>query len=293
MDIIDSESVRETDGHVLAIDAPRRQYRPYDISNRRQILWGAFALGVYGLSRRSLAEDTTATTIADLVASNHILFSHGVLDNYGHVSARSPVRADCFLLSRSLAPNSVTTKDILEFDLDGRVVDDAGRRLYLERFIHSAIYRTRPDVMAIVHSHSASSIAFSISSIPLRAVTHFGAFIGDHVPVFEADSDGTNPTLLIANEAIGMQLAATLGQNQMILIRGHGDVIVGPSVGIVTTRALNAAKNGEVLLDSYRLGREIKSLTTDEDRALMKMEAVDLEQREWTALKLKEAATRQ
>jgi ribulose-5-phosphate 4-epimerase/fuculose-1-phosphate aldolase len=270
-------------GHARSLGGCQR--RPFMAPNRRQLLWGASAFGVFSFSTRSIANDVMAATISDLVASNHILSSQGVLDNYGHVSARSPVRSDRFLLSRSLAPGSVTSEDILEFDLDGTVVGGAANRFYLERFIHSAIYRARPDVMAIVHSHSPTSIAFSISKVPLRAVTHFGAFIGDRAAVFEADPDGTNPTLLIANSALGKRLAAALADQQMILIRGHGDVIVGPSVGIATTRALNAAKNAKVLLDGYRLGGEITSLTKDEDNALTKLETSDQEQREWTTLK--------
>jgi ribulose-5-phosphate 4-epimerase/fuculose-1-phosphate aldolase len=278
-------TVVQRNSFVRPIDPP--DLRPYSeaVSDRRQIMWGAFALSIFGLPVRSFAEDVVANTVSDLVASNHILSSHGILDSYGHVSARSPTHADRFLLSRSLAPHSVTAKDILEFDLHGTPIGETASRLYLERFIHSAIYRARPDVMAIVHSHSAISIAFSISNVPLRAVTHFGAFIGRHTTVFEADPDGRNPTLLIANEELGIRLAAALGQEQMILIRGHGDVIVGPSVGIATTRALNAAKNAKVLLGSYRLGGEINSLTPDEDQALTKMETLDQEQREWIALK--------
>jgi HCOMODA/2-hydroxy-3-carboxy-muconic semialdehyde decarboxylase len=274
-----------TNSRAYSLDDPDCQDFPSAMPNRRQFLWGASAFGVLSFSTRSLANDVMATTISDLVASNHILSSQGVLDNYGHVSARSPARSDRFLLSRSLAPGSVTSEDILEFDLDGTVVGGAAKRVYLERFIHSAIYRARPDVMAIVHSHSPTSITFSISKVPLRAVTHFGAFIGDRAAVFEGDPEGKNPTLLIANNELGTRLAAALGDNQMILIRGHGDVIVGPSVSIATTRALNAAKNAKVLLDGYRLGGEITSLTKDEDNALTKLEASDQEQREWTTLK--------
>jgi ribulose-5-phosphate 4-epimerase/fuculose-1-phosphate aldolase len=277
--------ITEAISHSHSLGGPACRHGPSTGPNRRELLLGLSALGVLGFSTRSFANDKMATTISDLVASNHILSSQGVLDSYGHVSARSPVRADRFLLSRSLAPGSVTSEDILEFDLDGTVVGGTANRRYLERFIHWAIYRARPDVMAIVHSHSPTSIAFSISKVPLRAVTHFGAFIGDHAAVFEADPDGKTPTLLIANNALGTRLAAALGDQQMILIRGHGDVIVGPSIRTATTRALNAAKNAKVLLDGYRLSAEITALTKDEDNALTKLETSDQEQREWTTLK--------
>ena len=85
--------------------------------------------------------------IEDLVAANRILAQQGVLDGYGHVSVRDSRRADRFLMSRSLAPEMVTVEDVLEYDLEGNAIGAAGRASYLERFIHSAIYKTRPTFM--------------------------------------------------------------------------------------------------------------------------------------------------
>ena len=102
--------------------------------------------------------------IADLVAANHILYDHGVVDAFGHVSVRHDKRPNCFLLARNMAPGSVMASDILEFHVDGSPVDPQGPRPYLERFIHSEIYAARPDVMAVVHSHSHSIVPLSICS---------------------------------------------------------------------------------------------------------------------------------
>jgi ribulose-5-phosphate 4-epimerase/fuculose-1-phosphate aldolase len=111
------------------------------------------------------------TLIANLVAANHILYDHGVVDAFGHVSVRHDQWPDRFLLARNMAPGSVMVSDILEFHLDGSPVDPQGPRPYLERFIHSEIYAARPDVMAIVHSHSHSIVPLSISvQHRLRAV---------------------------------------------------------------------------------------------------------------------------
>ena len=96
--------------------------------------------------------------IEDLVAANRILYDQGVVDGFGHVSARSDKDPSHFLLARSMAPGLVEPEDILEFDLDGNAIDAQGRALYLERFIHSEIYKTHPEVKAIVHSHSPAVI---------------------------------------------------------------------------------------------------------------------------------------
>src|ERR671919_1410876 len=104
---------------------------------------------------------TLAALIDDLVSANHILYNEGVVDGFGHVSLRHPERSDRYLLARSLAPAVVKRDDIMEFDLESDPVDARGRRPYLERFIHGEIYRARPDVMSIVHSHSPSVIPFA------------------------------------------------------------------------------------------------------------------------------------
>src|SRR5499426_120150 len=95
--------------------------------------------------------------IEDLVLANRILADQGVLDGFGHVSARHDKYPDQFLMSQSRAPAAVTTADIKQFELDGRPIGEV-QKPPLERFIHSEIFRARPDVMAVVqpfaHGHS-------------------------------------------------------------------------------------------------------------------------------------------
>src|SRR5499426_2611400 len=117
--------------------------------------------------RRSAAHATPASAgpadrrlIEDLVAANRILADQGVVDGYGHVSVRHDRDPNRYLLARSMAPELVTAADIMEYDLDSNAVDARGRTGYLERFIHGEIYKTRPDVTAVVHNHSPSVIPF-------------------------------------------------------------------------------------------------------------------------------------
>src|SRR5476649_2201469 len=126
-----------------------------------------------GLSASAVRAQTTPSAggfdpavIEDIVVGSRILADFGVLDGFGHVSARDPRDPSHFVMSRSLAPALVTADDIMEFDLDGDAVDARGRSVFLERFIHSEIYKARPDVMSVVHTHSPGVIPFSVSKVP-------------------------------------------------------------------------------------------------------------------------------
>src|SRR5262245_48219452 len=108
--------------------------------------------------------------IDDLVLANRMLASEelGVLDAFGHVSVRSRTNPNRFYISRYVAPGIVTATDIIENDLDSKPVNGQRNDQYQERFLHGEIYKARPDVMAIVHSHTPEVVAFGVSSVALR-----------------------------------------------------------------------------------------------------------------------------
>jgi ribulose-5-phosphate 4-epimerase/fuculose-1-phosphate aldolase len=193
--------------------------------------------------------------VDDLVIANHILYNEGVVDGFGHISVRDPERADRFHLARSLAPAVVTRDDVMEHGLDGEPIDPRGRRPYLERFIHSEIYRARPDVHAIVHSHSPSIVPYTVTGTRLRPVYHMSGFLGLGVPTFEIrDADGPNTDMLIRTPALGRALATALGTAAYVLMRGHGSVAVGQSVRQVVYRAIYAEVNARLQSEAARLG---------------------------------------
>src|SRR5262249_57314401 len=121
--------------------------------------------------------------IRDLVVANRILAAENVVDAYGHVSVRHPSKPDRFLIASSLAPELVGEQDIMEFNLDCTPVQNDGRPLYHERFIHGGIYEARPDVQAVVHPHSADVLPFPNATTPLRPVIHSGSVMGLPAPV--------------------------------------------------------------------------------------------------------------
>ena len=204
-----------------------------------------------------------ATLIDDLVAANRILAGLGVLDGFGHISARHPGRPDRFLLSRSLAPGLVTAADIMTFDLDANAVDD-DRRPYLERFIHSGIYALRPDVMAVVHSHSPSVIPFAASSVPLRPIYHMASFIAREARVFEIRERFGTTDMLVRTPEQGVALAETLREDAIVLMRGHGFCAIGESVPVAVFRAVYTESNAALQRQAIALGGSVTYLDEHE-----------------------------
>lgn len=208
--------------------------------------------------------------VDDLVDANLILFNEGVVDAFGHVSVRHPDNPDHFLMSRNVAPGLVTRDDIMTFDLDGNPVKPDDRKVYLERYIHGEIYRARPDVGAVVHSHSPSVVPFSaVASNPLRPMCHMSGFIGDGAPVFEIrDVAGDGSDLLITSPRLGAALSATLGDNNVVLMRGHGSTVVAETLKQVVYRAVYVEVNAKLQAEASRLG-PIEFLTRAEARTAM------------------------
>jgi len=231
------------------------------------LLVGAAAALEYAEAASSrVKEMTDQVQIDDLVAANRILYDQGVVDGFGHVSARHEEDATRFLLSRSMAPGLVTADDIMEFDLDANALNPRGRALYVERFIHSEIYQAHPEIKAIAHSHSPSIIPFGVTSVPLRPIYHMSSFLGAGVPIFEIrEAGGPATDMLIRNPELGAALARKIGASAVVLMRGHGNVVVGASVEQVVFRAIYTEINAKLQAEAMRLGEgEVNFLNTEE-----------------------------
>jgi HCOMODA/2-hydroxy-3-carboxy-muconic semialdehyde decarboxylase len=209
--------------------------------------------------------------IDDLVIASHILAQQGVLDGFGHVSMRHPGSPDRFLMSRSLAPALVTADDIMEYDLDGNPIDARGRSSFLERFIHSEIYRARPDVNAVIHSHAPAVIPFGVTQVPLRPIIHLAGFLSEHVPVFDTRRVVGMSNLLVETPQIGKALAETLGQDAVVLMRGHGMTVVASALPLVVYRAIYTALDAKLEAEAVALGGQITFLSPEEATATSKM----------------------
>jgi ribulose-5-phosphate 4-epimerase/fuculose-1-phosphate aldolase len=227
-----------------------------------------------------------AALLEDIVIGSRVLADFGVLDGFGHVSARHPTNPNHFLMARSLAPALVTADDIMEFDLDGNAVDARGRTVFLERFIHSEIYKARPDVMSVVHTHSAGVIPFSVTKVPLRAMFHNPAFLAAGVPVWDIRKDFGETNMLVSDAAIGKSLAQTLADKPVVLMRGHGDVTVGPSVKMAVFRAYYTDVDAKLQAQAMALGGEVNYLTPGEGEKADKTNFIVLD-RIWGVWKMR------
>jgi HCOMODA/2-hydroxy-3-carboxy-muconic semialdehyde decarboxylase len=205
-----------------------------------------------------------AGILADLASASRILADQGVVDAFGHVSMRHPQAPDRFLMSRSLAPALVQADDIMEFDLDSEACDARGRAGFLERFIHGEIYKARPDVMSVVHSHSPSVIPFSLVATPMRAMYHNAAFLAGGVPVFDIREKFGATDMLVGNHAKGAALVEVLGDKPVVLMRAHGSVAVGPSLPIAVFRAVYTEVSARLQVQATMLGGPIAALDPEE-----------------------------
>jgi len=200
--------------------------------------------------------DARARAITDVVAANHILADQGVVDGFGHVTIRDPADPNKFLMARSIAPELVTAADVLVHDLDGNTPAPASTKLYLERFIHAEIYRSRPDVNAIVHCHSPSLIPFGVTGVALRPLYHMSSFLGSGVPVFDIHkSTGASTDMLIRTPELGRALAKALGPHPVALMRGHGAVVVGRDVQQAVFRSVYTELNAKLQHQALALGK--------------------------------------
>jgi len=209
-----------------------------------------------------------AALLADLAAASRILAAQGVVDGFGHVSMRHPQAPDRYFMARSIAPALVTPEDIIEYDLDSNPCNANGRGSFLERFIHGEIFKARPDVMSVVHSHSPSVIPFGLVGVPMQAMFHNAAFLAAGVPVFDIKEKFGATDMLVSNGVKGVALAETIGNKDIAMMRAHGSVACGPTLQTAVFRAVYTEVNARIQHWTLALagGRPMAVLDSQEGR---------------------------
>jgi ribulose-5-phosphate 4-epimerase/fuculose-1-phosphate aldolase len=203
--------------------------------------------------------------LADLAAAARILAAQGVVDGFGHVSLRHPSDPKRYLMARSIAPALVTPEDTIEYDLDSNPLNAGDRKSFLERFIHGEIYKARPDVMSVVHSHSPSVIPFGLVNVPMQAMFHNAAFIAEGVPVFDIKRKFGATDLLVSDGAKGVELARSMGTKSIALMRAHGSVACGPTLQTAVFRAVYTEVNARIQHMTLALGRGAAVAALDQE----------------------------
>lgn len=192
--------------------------------------------------------------LGDLVISNRILAHEGVLDDFGHVSARHPDRPDRFFVSRSRSPEIVTREDLLEFTLDGVPVDPKGLRPYLESVLHGRVFAARPDVQSCVHHHCPAVLPFTVTDVPLRPVFHMASVLGGTVPVWDSRDEFGDTNMLIDDVPRGDSLAKALGNRSAALLKNHGAICVGHSIPAAVFVSVRMKDNAELQSRAMLMG---------------------------------------
>lgn len=202
-------------------------------------------------------------TVEQLVIANRILAQKGVLDSFGHVSARHPENPYRYLMSRARSARVVEKDDILEYTLDSKAIDSRGFRLFGERPIHGCIYRARPDVMAVCHNHAYGLLPFAITNTVMRPAIHMASPIGEEVHTWDIRDEFGETNLLVTTNEMGDSLAKFLRDRSAALMRGHGSVVVGKSIPEMVFIAYYLQINAEVLLNAEKLG-QVQYLSREE-----------------------------
>ncbi len=198
-----------------------------------------------------------------LVTANRILAREGVVDAFGHISVRTPGAPDRFILSRSRSPELVTLDDLLEFGLDGEPIEADGPTPYAERYIHAAIYEARPEIHSVVHNHAHDVIPFGVTGVKLRPMFHTAARMGAEIPVWDIADEFGDTNLLVVNMDQGRDLAKSLGDNRVVLMRGHGCAIAGDSIHSAVSGSIYTQVNARLQMQAMRMG-EVRYLSPGE-----------------------------
>lgn len=216
--------------------------------------------------------------INDLVNAYHILYRESIVDAFGHITARHPTNPGHYLMARSIQPPFVAPGDIVELDADSKPAAKDAPDVPFERFIHGEIYRHRQDVKAIVHSHAAAVLPFTVTKhVPLRAICHTCGFIDGGAPVFDIrDFAGDGSNMLVQSIPLGAALAKTLDDSTLVLMRGHGFTVTGANVREAVYNALNTVLNARVQMDAMSMG-DVTYMSADEAAAVAKLHNASLD----------------
>ena len=206
---------------------------------------------------------------ADLAAASRILAARGVVDAFGHISHRHPDAPDRYFMSRAMAPALVTPEDIIEYNLDSEPCDADGRGSFLERFIHGEVYKARPDIHSVAHSHSPSVIPFGLVDKKMEAMFHNAAFLSGGVPVFDISEQFGATDMLVSDGAKGVAFAQSMGDRNVALMRAHGSVACGPTLQMAVFRAVYTEVNARVQHWTVALGEGGPMAVLDEEEGVL------------------------
>ena len=189
-----------------------------------------------------------------------------VVDAYGHLSVRHPQNPATFIMSRYIAPGTISSSlDLVIYNVsDASPVDPASPPGYSERCIHSEIYKRYPGVHAVIHSHSEAVVPYSVSGVPMQPCYHMAGFLGTRTPIWDIGGmyhEGDRRDMLVRDTRLGASLAEAFSDagdgkqaqdkdgdpaNSVVLMRGHGFSVCARTIEDCVLRAVYTQKNAEI-----------------------------------------------
>src|SRR5262249_46061431 len=193
--------------------------------------------------RKPPMADPYADLRREIAVANRILANEGIIDAFGHISARHPTDPNRYFISRHRASELVEPSDILEMTLDSKPVHATNVRLYSEMVIHGEIYKVRPDVNSVCHHHAPSVLPFCATGVELIPLFHLGGTLGTKVPFWDSRDEFGDTNLLVRTPEEGASHARALGPHFMLLLRRHGASLAGKSVRECVFRSIYTTRN--------------------------------------------------
>ena len=190
----------------------------------------------------------------EIAVANRILANEGIIDAFGHISARNPKDPNRYFISRHRASELVEPSDVLEMTLDSKPVVPTNLRLYSEMVIHGEIYKARPDVNSVCHHHAPSVLPFCATGVELVPLFHLGGTLGAKVPFWDSRDEFGDTNLLVRTPEEGASHARALGPHWMLLLRRHGASLAGKSVRECVFRSIYTTRNAELQLRAMAIG---------------------------------------
>jgi ribulose-5-phosphate 4-epimerase/fuculose-1-phosphate aldolase len=212
--------------------------------------------------------DANEARIAELITASHVLANEGILDSFGHVTVRSATNPDRMFMPRAMPPALVTRADIVELGLDCKPVGPDAPRLNGERYIHCEIYKARPDVQSVIHTHDLAVIPFGLTGTPLRPVVAQAGFLPEETPLFDIREAygiaASERGMLVLSPSLGHALALKLGNNPVVLMRGHGETVVGASAKEAAVRTIYTNVDARAQAAAMAMGSQLTPMDDKE-----------------------------
>jgi len=198
-----------------------------------------------------------------LVMAAKILQKQGVIDGYGHITARLPDKR--ILSTPHMPPGKVAVRDLIILDADGKKLEGHGAPNG-ETAMHTSIYKARADVQCILHYHADELVAVASTGQQIKVIANCGVAFHRGTPIYDSP-------VLIRNEELGDKVAQALGDKRAVLLRGHGGTVAADNLDQLVRMGLDLVRSAKIQIMAASMGAAIKVHSKEECEAMTRIES--------------------